>query len=632
MDEYGALMSDSGMKERIEKFAESFSRGMDGVISSMLAEMRAVTSSEGASIYVVDETSLHFAYIQTDDVYEDNPMHNLSIDMNSDSLCAYVARTLQPIAVSDARRAPDGMPYRLNNEFDLVTGSDTISSITAPIVDYSGGLAGIIQLVNHRDEDGGVSSYEDWMLGYVLLIIENFLPMISGAFERYRSIFHVRRVTNARPRPETAVEAAFNSLRSQIALPVSTARLPWLEGVRVSWSRRDMAREATVAKRITACSNYLNQFEDVNTIIGIILADARDAIRAAGGIFYIVDGAAADELRIVCVQNDGEFLRDEPLTRYVNRSVKIDASSAAGRAAMTRSVVNISDCAAERVCDAPDTLRFLEEVAGPPLSALCVPVLDYRGGLFAVCQLLNAIDVFGNPRIFDGADVSYCDNLTRRTIPYMTRAIMTRRLIDAMLRMSYMRDPVETGAHVRRVGAFAAEIYRRWAEKRKLSPEEIREEEDALRVAAMLHDIGKVAVPDAVLMKPARLTEDEYAIIKTHCALGASMYQLAHSRLELMAYDITLHHHQRWDGKGYTGDPDVPALKGEEIPLCARITAVADVLDALLFPRVYKASWDFESAISELVKNSGTQFDPSVVRAAIEISDTLRAIAERYGD
>jgi HD-GYP domain-containing protein (c-di-GMP phosphodiesterase class II) len=146
----------------------------------------------------------------------------------------------------------------------------------------------------------------------------------------------------------------------------------------------------------------------------------------------------------------------------------------------------------------------------------------------------------------------------------------------------------------------------------------------------MLHDIGKIAVPDAVLMKPARLTDEEYSIIKTHCAKGASMYSLAHSRLEHIAYDITLHHHQRWDGHGYTGDTEVPVLAGEEIPLCARVTAVADVLDALIFPRVYKASWRFDEAMAELVKNSGTQFDPEIVDAAYQISDTLKAITERY--
>jgi response regulator RpfG family c-di-GMP phosphodiesterase len=139
-----------------------------------------------------------------------------------------------------------------------------------------------------------------------------------------------------------------------------------------------------------------------------------------------------------------------------------------------------------------------------------------------------------------------------------------------------------------------------------------------------------VAVPDSVLKKPGKLTGAEYAIMKTHCSSGASMYAAADSNLERMAYQITLHHHQRWDGKGYTGSEDIPVLAGEDIPIYARITSVADVLDALVFSRVYKGAWTFEDAMAELSRNAGTQFDPEVVRAAVQISDTLNAIVKRF--
>jgi HD-GYP domain-containing protein (c-di-GMP phosphodiesterase class II) len=628
MEEYGSIMENPALRERLGTFVESFSRDVDEIVSSLLAEMRVVTSSEGASIYVVDESVLHFAYIQTDGLYEDNPFHNTALDMNSDSICAYVARTMQPVVVGDARDISEDMPFRLNGEYDKVTGGVTVSVITAPIIDYAGNLAGILQLINHRDGEGNISTYEDWMLGYVLLLIENFIPMISGAFDRYRHIFHARRAAHRRSRSETAIEEMFNSIRSQLAVPVSKTPPPWLEGVKVPWSRRDMGREANISKRVTAFTQYINQFDDISTVIEIMLTEARDAVHAGAGIFYTVDGDGADILSVAYVQNDGDFSRGEPRTRYVNYMVKADGSSSAGRAAIAKRALNTPHFNPEE--ESPESRQLIEGVAGTPFSMLCVPVLDYRGGLLAVFQLINASDIFGNPRFFERADTHYCEILAARAMPFLTRSITTRRLIDAMLRMSHMRDPVETGPHVQRVGAFAAEIYRRWAENRKIKPELIREEEDALRLAAMLHDIGKVAVPDAVLKKPARLTDEEYAIIKTHCARGASMYAMAHSRLEHIAYDITLHHHQRWDGAGYTGDPDVPVLAGDQIPLCARVTAVADVLDALIFPRVYKESWDFDAAIEELVKNSGTQFDPEIVQAACEISGTLRAIAERY--
>jgi response regulator RpfG family c-di-GMP phosphodiesterase len=248
----------------------------------------------------------------------------------------------------------------------------------------------------------------------------------------------------------------------------------------------------------------------------------------------------------------------------------------------------------------------------------------------AVVQLINSKDASGRVKEFDDSDVRYVTLLAGQTMPFLTRSIMTRRLIESMLKMSSLRDPLETGAHVHRVGSFAAEIYHRWAENHGVSHDEMRVEKDTIRLAAMLHDIGKVAVPDAVLKKPGKLSDKEYDVMKTHCSSGALMYSSADSNLERMAYQITLHHHQRWDGNGYTGDQDLPVLSGGDIPISARITSVADVLDALVFSRVYKSAWKFEDAMAELAFGSGTQFDPEVVEAAMQMADTLKAIAERY--
>jgi HD-GYP domain-containing protein (c-di-GMP phosphodiesterase class II) len=631
MAEYGPIMENGYLKGRLGAFVESFSRDIDDIISSMLNEARTATSSEAAAIYVVDESVLHFAYMQSDTFYEDNPLHNLALKMDSDSICAYVARTRQPLMIGDVSSIPPTMPFRDNGEFDKVTGVPTISVISAPITDYAGNVTGILQLVNHRDENGEESPYEDWALGYVLLIIENFFPMISGAFDRYRSVFHSRRERREKSRAETAIAEMFNSVRSQVINPVSKTNLPWLKDARIPWSRRDMRKESNVSKRLMAFEHYVNQFDDINTVIEIMLTEARAATLASGGTFYLADPEGGDSLNLAYVQNDDIFAQGAARTRYLKDTLPADGASVVGYVASSREILNIPDVEALTKEGEYVPSALVDEVAeGNTRSLLTVPILDYRGNTLAVFQLVNARDVFGRPRVFEEIDVNYAETLARRAMPFITRSIMTRRLIDAMLRMSYMRDPVETGSHVRRVGAFAAEIYHRWAENRGISAEEIREEEDALRLAAMLHDIGKIAVPDSVLKKPAKLNDEEYDIIKTHCAKGASMYSLAHSRLEHLAYDITLHHHQRWDGRGYTGDPDVPVLAGEEIPLSARVTAVADVLDALIFPRVYKDSWDFDAAMEELAKNSGTQFDPEVTEATLQIAGTLRAIAERY--
>ncbi len=131
-----------------------------------------------------------------------------------------------------------------------------------------------------------------------------------------------------------------------------------------------------------------------------------------------------------------------------------------------------------------------------------------------------------------------------------------------------------------------------------------------VREAAPLHDLGKIAIPDSILLKPGRLSDEEYEAVKTHALLGARVLTGADSELMEVAERIVRHHHERWDGGGY---PD--ALQGEGIPAVARITAVADVFDVLVHERPYKDSWSVEAAAEEIRKGAGTQFDPAVVEA-----------------
>lgn len=139
-----------------------------------------------------------------------------------------------------------------------------------------------------------------------------------------------------------------------------------------------------------------------------------------------------------------------------------------------------------------------------------------------------------------------------------------------------------------------------------------------LRLAAMLHDTGKVGIPDAILKKPGRL-DDECAVMQQHAYLGATLFESGKTPIDKMAYDIAMHHHAWWDGGGYTGNPDVVSPKGEEIPLFARMTTIVDVYDALISRRVYKDAWDPKDAIEVLQKGAGSQFDPNLVEKFISI-------------
>jgi response regulator RpfG family c-di-GMP phosphodiesterase len=131
-----------------------------------------------------------------------------------------------------------------------------------------------------------------------------------------------------------------------------------------------------------------------------------------------------------------------------------------------------------------------------------------------------------------------------------------------------------------------------------------------VRHAAPLHDVGKIAIPDTVLLKPGKLTSEEFEVVKTHAVLGARVLAGGESDLLRAAERVARSHHERWDGTGY---PD--ALAGNDIPLEGRLVHVADVFDVLVHERPYKESWTVEAAADEIRRGAGTQFDPDVVRA-----------------
>jgi PAS domain S-box-containing protein len=144
-----------------------------------------------------------------------------------------------------------------------------------------------------------------------------------------------------------------------------------------------------------------------------------------------------------------------------------------------------------------------------------------------------------------------------------------------------------------------------------------------LRQAAPLHDVGKLAIPDCILLKPGRLTEQEFEVMKTHAELGARLLSSGSSPVLQMAAVIAANHHERWDGAGYPSK-----LAGEAIPLVGRIVAVADVFDALVHDRPYKPAWPVEQAIAEIGAGAGSQFDPRVVTAFLAMREELPTLGD----
>lgn len=148
---------------------------------------------------------------------------------------------------------------------------------------------------------------------------------------------------------------------------------------------------------------------------------------------------------------------------------------------------------------------------------------------------------------------------------------------------------------------------------------------DLLLNASPMHDIGKIGIPDQILLKPGKFEPEEWEIMKQHSQMGADILEGEESDLLTMARDIALTHHEKWDGTGYPN-----GLKGEDIPLVGRICAIADVFDALTSERPYKKAWSVEDALKLLTENKGSHFDPAVVDAFMANLDAILEIRDNY--
>lgn len=208
------------------------------------------------------------------------------------------------------------------------------------------------------------------------------------------------------------------------------------------------------------------------------------------------------------------------------------------------------------------------------------------------------------------------EELLEREVRRATRQIRDReeeialRLVCA----ADTRDDGETGSHIRRLGLYSEVIASQLGWKQNLI--------DAIRVAAPMHDIGKIGIPDNILKKPARLTEAEFEIMKLHPQIGARILSNSNSKLVQMACEIALGHHEKWDGSGYPY-----GQKGEEISISARIVAIVDVFDALIHKRVYKKEMTVEQAIQLMSEQRGKHFDPRLFDIFIELREDMERIA-----
>ena len=181
------------------------------------------------------------------------------------------------------------------------------------------------------------------------------------------------------------------------------------------------------------------------------------------------------------------------------------------------------------------------------------------------------------------------------------------QILYRLARAAEYRDD-DTGQHTRRVGRSAGRI----AEALALEPSEVKR----IRMAAPLHDVGKIGIPDSILLSSGKLSTAEFEVMKTHCSIGAHLLASEDVPLLGLAAEVALSHHERWDGSGYPA-----GLSGDAVPLSGRIVAVADTFDALTHSRPYKKAWSVERAFDEVTRLSGQAFDPEVVSAFLGVAE-----------
>jgi response regulator RpfG family c-di-GMP phosphodiesterase len=409
-----------------------------------------------------------------------------------------------------------------------------------------------------------------------------------------------------------------------------------------------MLNEKEKLDALANLSIELSRVQDLDIVMEHILTEARRFVNADAGSIYIRE---KDMLHFTYTQNttlQQRLSAGEKLI-YSTFHIPINEESIAGYVAATGKPLNLTDVyAIDPSCPYHFSKDFDKKTHYKTQSVLTLPLKNHDDDVIGVLQIINAEDASKKVIAFTSDDERMMLHFASIAAIALQRAQMTRAILLRMIQMAEMRDPKETGAHVNRVGGYAVELYERWARRRDLSQKEVDQCRDILRMAAMLHDVGKIAISDLILKKPGRLDPSEFMTMKQHTVLGARLFSDRQSGFDEAAAQVALNHHERWDGNGYPGHVDVQTgkakkgqlqsdgrsmgKKGEQIPLYGRIVALADVYDALSSARVYKDAWNESKVLETIESEAGRHFDPELVEIFFSSLDFLRAIQRRYQD
>lgn len=399
--------------------------------------------------------------------------------------------------------------------------------------------------------------------------------------------------------------------------------------------------DKSILKEILKISEEIHNIADIDILLDKILLEVRHFTNAEAGSIFLVED---DNLRMSYTQNDVIFAKNSATRyKYQNQEVPLDITSIAGATVKHGKILEFKDVYKMSAgCECHFNKDFDKSSGYRTKSMISVPLKSVRNRVIGVMQIINAKSPGGKVVPFNDQDELFISYFANDAATAIEKAKSTRAMVLRMLKMVEFRDPKETGGHVNRMGAYSVEIYQQWAQKRGFPDELIRRFKDKLRIASMLHDVGKVAISDQILKKPGKLDPEEFNKMKMHTVFGYRLFQQKESELDAMASEIALTHHEKWDGSGYPGNMDDYAScvdvgvdngkKENIIPITGRIAAVADVYDALISKRVYKDAWQEDRVLEYMKQSSGSHFDPEVVDAFFDIYDIIKAIREQYAE
>ncbi len=364
----------------------------------------------------------------------------------------------------------------------------------------------------------------------------------------------------------------------------------------------EMQKKMERIEALTEISLILGSTLDLNKLLNIIMEEAKKLLDSEASSIFQIDEEKKELFFVVATGEKGETVKEirVPLGKGI-----------AGWVAQHGQTLFVKDVSKDpRFYDTVDKKsRFKTR------SILAVP-LSAKGKIIGVAEVLNK----KGGETFTEEDIELFETLARHASVAMENAKLYQEINDlfyssikSLVTAIEAKDKYTRG-HTERVTKYSISI----AKEMNLEENDIKN----LELAAMLHDIGKIGIPDKVLLKPGKLTDEEYEMIKTHPSKGAEI--LMHIKSMKNILPGIRHHHERYDGRGY---PD--GLSGENIPLSARIIAVADSFDAMVTDRPYRKGLPIEEAIRRLKENKGTQFDPNAVDTFIKLLNEEKVIVEK---